>query len=45
MIAKLLVQRVEALLKSETGGWAEAMRASGAADRAAREHTTEAASS
>jgi hypothetical protein len=35
---ELLVQRVEALLKSETTGWAQAMRAAGAADKAAREH-------
>lgn len=42
---ELLVQRVEALLKSETGGWAQAMRASGAADRAAREHATDTARS
>ena len=34
---ELLVQRVEALLKSETTGWAQAMRTSGAADKAARE--------
>lgn len=37
---ELLVQRVEALLKSETTGWAQAMRASGAADKAARERAT-----
>ena len=34
---ELLVQRVEALLKSETTGWAQAMRAAGAADKAERE--------
>lgn len=34
---ELLVQRVEALLKSETTGWAQAMRAAGASDRAERE--------
>ena len=34
---ELLVQRVEALLKSETTVWAQAMRAAGAADRAERE--------
>ena len=34
---ELLVQRVEALLKSETTGWAQAMRTAGAADRAERE--------
>lgn len=34
---ELLVQRVEALLKSETTGWAQAMRASGAMDKADRE--------
>ena len=33
---ELLVQRVEALLKSETTGWAQVMRASGAADKAER---------
>jgi len=38
---ELLVQRVEALLKSETAGWAQAMRAAGAEDKAAREHTTD----
>ena len=38
---ELLVQRVEALLKSETTGWAQAMRAAGAADKAAREHATD----
>ena len=38
---ELLVQRVEALLKSETTGLAQAMRATGAADKAAREHTTD----
>ncbi|MDH5625562.1 MAG: DUF4231 domain-containing protein [Nitrospira sp.] len=38
---ELLVQRVEALLKSETTSWAQAMRATGAADKAAREHTTD----
>ena len=38
---ELLVQRVEALLKSETTGWAQTMRASGTADKAAREHATE----
>ena len=37
---ELLVQRVETLLKSETTGWAQAMRAAGAADKAAREHAT-----
>ena len=37
---ELLVQRVEALLKRETTGWAQAMRAAGAADKAAREHAT-----
>jgi hypothetical protein len=37
---ELLVQRVEALLKSETTGWAQAMRAAGAADKAEREGTT-----
>jgi len=36
-----LVERVEALLKSETTDWAQAMRAAGAADKAAREHATE----
>jgi len=34
---ELLVQRVEALLKSETTGWAQAMRTAGAADKAGRE--------
>ena len=34
---ELLVQRVEALLKSETTGWAQAMRAAGEADKAERE--------
>ena len=38
---ELLVQRVEALLKGETTGWAQAMRAAGAADKAARERATE----
>lgn len=38
---ELLVQRVEALLKSETTGWVQAMRAAGAADKAERERTTE----
>lgn len=38
---ELLVQRVEALLKSETTGWAQAMRVAGAADKAAREHATD----
>ena len=38
---ELLVQRVETLLKSETTGWAQAMRAAGAADKAARERATE----
>ena len=38
---ELLVQRVEALLKSETTGWAQAMRAAGAADKAARERATD----
>jgi hypothetical protein len=38
---ELLVQRVEALLKSETTFWAQAMRAAGAADKAAREHATD----
>ena len=37
---ELLVQRVEALLKSETTGWAQAMRAAGAADKAERGHAT-----
>lgn len=37
---ELLVQRVETLLKSETRGWAQAMRAAGAADKAARERAT-----
>jgi hypothetical protein len=37
---ELLVQRVEALLKSETTGWAQAMRAVGAADKAERENAT-----
>jgi ABC-type bacteriocin/lantibiotic exporter with double-glycine peptidase domain len=37
----LLVQRVEALLKSETTGWAQAMRVAGAADKAEREPATE----
>ena len=36
-----LVQRVEALLKSETTGWAQAMRATGAADTAERERATD----
>jgi hypothetical protein len=35
------VQRVEMLLKSETTGWAQAMRATGEADKAARERATE----
>jgi len=34
---ELLVQRVEALLKSETTDWAQALRASSAADKAERE--------
>ena len=34
---ELLVQRVEALLKSETTAWTQAMRAAGAADKVARE--------
>jgi hypothetical protein len=38
---ELLVQRVEALLKSETTGWAQAMRAAGAADKADRERAAE----
>ena len=38
---ELLVQRVETLLKSETTGWAQAMRAAGAADKVARERATE----
>ena len=38
---ELLVQRVETLLKSETTGWAQAMRAAGAADKAARERATD----
>jgi hypothetical protein len=38
---ELLVQRVEALLKSETTGWAQALRAAGAADKAEREHLGE----
>ena len=33
---ELLAQRVEALLKSETTEWAQAMRAAGAADKAER---------
>ncbi|WNM62266.1 DUF4231 domain-containing protein [Candidatus Nitrospira neomarina] len=37
---ELLVQRVETILKSETTGWAQAMRAAGAADKAARERQT-----
>lgn len=37
---ELLVQRVEALLKSETTGWAQAMRAQGEKDRAEREDAT-----
>ncbi len=35
---ELLVQRVEALLKSETTGWSQAMRAAGVVDKAEREH-------
>jgi len=35
----LLVQRVETLLKSETAGWAQAMRAAGAADKTERERS------
>jgi len=38
---ELLVQRVEALLKSETTAWAQATRAAGAADKSAREHATD----
>ena len=38
---ELLVQRVEALIKSETTGWAQAMQASGEVDKATREHATE----
>ena len=38
---ELLVQRVEALLKSETTGWAQAMRAAGAADKTERESATD----
>jgi hypothetical protein len=38
---ELLVQRVEALLMSETTGWAQAMRVAGAADKAEREPVTE----
>ena len=38
---ELLVQRVEALLKSETMDWAQAMRAAGVADKAARERATD----
>jgi hypothetical protein len=38
---ELLVQRVEALLKSETTDWAQAMRAAGAADKADRERATD----
>jgi len=34
---ELLVQRVEALLKSESTGWALAMRTAGAADKSGRE--------
>ncbi len=34
---ELLVQRVEALLRSETTGWAQAMRDGAAADKAERE--------
>jgi len=37
---ELLVQRVEALLKSETTGWAQAMRAARAADKAERGRAT-----
>jgi hypothetical protein len=36
---ELLVQRVEALLKTETAAWAQAMRTAGAAEHAAREQT------
>jgi hypothetical protein len=38
---ELLVQRVEALLKSETTGWAQAMRTAGVADEAGRERTAD----
>ena len=38
---ELLVQRIEALLKSETTGWAQAMRAAGAEDNAERERKTD----
>ena len=37
---ELLVQRVEAILKSETTRWAQATRATGAADKAARERVS-----
>jgi len=40
---ELLVQRVEALLKSETTGWVQALRAAGAADKSEREHLGEVA--
>jgi hypothetical protein len=36
-----MVQRVEALLKSETTGWAQAMRAAGAAEKAERERSSD----
>jgi hypothetical protein len=38
---ELLAQRVEALLKSETTGWAQAMRAAGAAEKAERERASD----
>ena len=38
---ELLVRRVEALLKSQTTGWAQAMRAAGVADKAERERAAE----
>ena len=37
---ELLVHRVEALLKSETTDWAQAMRGAGASDKAERERAT-----
>jgi len=37
---ELLVQRVEASLKSETTGWAQAIRAAGAAERSERERAS-----
>ena len=37
---EMLVQRVEALLKSETTDWAQRMRVAGAADKAERELAT-----